>query len=89
MLLEMFSFAASRPRPKHTDALETDLPVIGIKHFALQVSSLSNARTYLDKHGISCTESKQGRTGIDYFFAQDPDGNWLEIVQDDRLSRDK
>ena len=29
-------------------------------------------------------EITEGRTGIKYFFINDPDGNWVEIVQDDR-----
>ncbi len=83
-ILELFCFAD----PERAAAQSTtgnDLEVIGIKHVALQVESVLEARDLLSKAGLADEpEISLGRTGIEYFFIQDPDGVWVEIVQDDR-----
>ena len=84
IFLELFCYA------KNAAALsrnENDLTQLGIKHFALKVESIEVARKFILTTGLAKEENieiKQGRTGIVYFFIQDPDGNWVEIVEDKR-----
>jgi catechol 2,3-dioxygenase-like lactoylglutathione lyase family enzyme len=61
-----------------------DLETVGVKHLALRVPSVREARATLEQTGAVVTDTARGRTGIDYFFVRDPDGIWVEIVQDDR-----
>nr|VFK54976.1 MAG: Glyoxalase/Bleomycin resistance protein/Dioxygenase superfamily protein [Candidatus Kentron sp. TUN]VFK58588.1 MAG: Glyoxalase/Bleomycin resistance protein/Dioxygenase superfamily protein [Candidatus Kentron sp. TUN]VFK61150.1 MAG: Glyoxalase/Bleomycin resistance protein/Dioxygenase superfamily protein [Candidatus Kentron sp. TUN] len=71
--------------PDHTRELNSDLPVVGVRHFGLRVPSIVEARKHLEAAGLaSDVEVKHGRTEIDYFFIRDPDGIFIEIVQDDR-----
>ena len=85
ILLEIFSYSNWQEAPATTKSLYTDLPRVGIKHFGLRVADIKKARDHLISAGIAKNpEITEGRTGIKYFFVNDPDGNWVEIVQDDR-----
>ncbi|WP_029521134.1 VOC family protein [Persephonella sp. IF05-L8] len=83
-ILELFCFKEHISK----EALELweDLKRIGVKHFALSVSDIKKAKEYLLNKGIiqEDIEIKKGRTGILYFFIKDPDGNFVEIVEDKR-----
>lgn len=85
VFLELFCFKKHKRAPKSTKQLETDLPVLGIKHFALKVNNIDVVKNNLkDKEIASDIEVKRGRTDVDYFFVKDPDGLFIEIVQDRR-----
>ena len=85
VLLEIFSYSKWQEAPTTTRSLDIDLPRLGIKHLGLKVADIEKARDALTNIGMAKNpEIKEGRTGIKYFFINDPDGNWLEIVQDDR-----
>jgi len=84
-ILELFCFSDSSPCEINSLSLESGLRRIGIKHFALRVRSIKDAFDALSRSGIVPeAEIRRGRTEIDYFFVRDPDGVFLEIVQDDR-----
>ncbi len=84
-ILEIFNYANSNAPPDAMRSLETDLPTIGTKHFGLKVPDIEQARKRMIAQGfVQNPEVKRGRTGILYFFINDPDGNWVEVVQDDR-----
>ena len=86
MLLELFCYAEPKQAPESTQQLESDLKRIGIKHFGLKTENIESTRQQLIKLG-QCDESTaitHGRTGIDYLFLKDPDGIFVEIVQDNR-----
>ena len=84
-ILELFCFAKSISAPVSMKRLETDLPVIGIRHFGIQVDSLKKAKNFiLEKGYAEKIEMNKGKTGIDYFFIKDPDGIFVELVQDER-----
>lgn len=55
---------------------------VGLDHFSLQVDDIHAA--YNDFKEFAVGEVSRGRTGIDYFFITDPDGNLIEIVNDIR-----
>jgi glyoxylase I family protein len=83
--LELFWYAKNTCFPDEEQSVGNDLERVGVKHLALKVASLPTAKRLLADHGLSQgTDVVHGRTGIDYFFVQDPDGLWLEIVEDHR-----
>ena len=81
--LELFCYQKCMLNNRSSDSLELDLPIIGIKHLALQVTSLVEARTILLQKGFAeKLQIRKGRMGIDYLFIRDPDGIFIEIVED-------
>ena len=86
IFLEIFSFSSYKEIPElHRDLWE-NLKIIGVKHFALKTEKIEKTLEYLKKEGIADKDTKvnKGRTGILYFFIKDPDGIFVEIVQDNR-----
>ena len=86
MLLELFCYAEPKAAPHSMQALDSDLKRIGTKHFGLKTDDIAATRKHLIEQGL-CDEHTtitHGRTGIDYLFLRDPDGIFVEIVQDDR-----
>ncbi|WP_457638950.1 VOC family protein [Persephonella sp.] len=86
-ILEVFWFKElnkSKPLP-----LWEDLKNSGYRHIALQVDNIYETLDLLKAEGIaeSQTEVQRGKTGILYFFIRDPDGNFVEIVEDKRFER--
>ncbi len=83
-ILEVFSFKDYKKREILN--LWEDLKILGVKHFALKVNDIEKARDFFIEKGIISEDTKinKGRTGILYFFIKDPDGNFVEIIQDDR-----
>ncbi len=84
-ILEMFQYGRNGGRSRPELEVGNDLEDLGVKHIAFKVSDIRAARTEL--LAIECgelTEIQPGRTGVEYFFVADPDGNWVEILQDDR-----
>lgn len=83
--LEIFRYRDQVPAPETAAALATDLPRIGVKHFALGVDSIHEAKTFVEDRDLaSNVEIQQGRTGVTYFFIKDPSGILVEIVEDRR-----
>ena len=84
-ILELFEYAANRGRGPASLEPGNDLELRGVKHMAFRVPDLAEtARAFRQMDCGMTTEIQHGRTGISYFFIADPDGNWVEIVQDDR-----
>lgn len=84
IILELFRFAEHQPAPDSAARLETDLPRVGSKHFALQVGSIEEAKAFVEEKGWAEVTIVDGRTGVRYFFIPDPDGTLLEFVEDRR-----
>jgi glyoxylase I family protein len=83
--LELFCYQSFQDPPETAKTLDTDLPRIGVKHFGLRVKSIEETKKLLLENGTARDiEIKKGRTGIDYFFITDPDGIFVEILQDER-----
>lgn len=84
-ILELFCYKSNIAAPGEEQSPGNDLERVGVKHLGLRVSSLNEAKRLLASHDLpQGTDITHGRTGIDYFFTQDPDGLWLEIVEDHR-----
>jgi glyoxylase I family protein len=83
--LEIFSYGEPVPAPESAGSLATDLPRIGVKHFALKVDSVHEAKKFVESHGIaSDVKIQQGRTGVTFFFIKDPSAILVEILEDKR-----
>ncbi len=70
-------------QPQAQLAIGNDLETIGVKHIGLSVDNLD------EFHAAALSWSEptdivMGRTGLRYCFIKDPDGNWVEIVEDKR-----
>ena len=84
-LLEFFCYAENRDKSRIDTSLGNDLSIIGIKHIGFTVANLKEVREAMLKDGLEVmTDVIHGRTQIDYFFARDPDGNWVEALQEER-----
>ncbi|MEW2140126.1 VOC family protein [Streptomyces sp. NPDC005409] len=84
-VLELFHYAdnAAAPRPSFT--VGNNLPEVGVKHLGFSVPDLAAAREEIIAAGIGeVTQIATGRTLVDYFFVIDPDGMYLEFVNDSR-----
>ena len=82
IFLEIFWYRDRTPAPVSAAALSTDLPRVGVKHFALRADSIEDAKRFVEAHGLATDIAiQQGRTGVRYFFLQDPSGNLFEILE--------
>ncbi len=89
-ILELFHFVNHETLKSSPDDALTDLPVVGIKHFAFRVDCIETAKQKIIELQLADDITiTQGRTGITYFFIKDPNGIFVEIVQDDRDFDDK
>lgn len=84
-LLELFCYREPMPLAEDSKFLDRDLRILGCKHFGLRVASIADAVENIRRAGYKpLAEVRVGRTGIQYCFYQDPDGIFVELVQDDR-----
>jgi len=83
-VLEIFAYANNGQLPPLELPVGNALTEVGVRHFGLQVDDLVGAREFLLSCEFTVTEIRRGRTMIDFFYARDPDGNWVEIVHDAR-----
>ncbi len=85
-ILELFCFDESYPLPESSLSIDTDLQHIGVKHFAMKVGSLDEAKTtFIQKGLMKEIEIRESIFGFKYFFIQDPDGILVEIIEDNRI----
>jgi catechol 2,3-dioxygenase-like lactoylglutathione lyase family enzyme len=84
-MLELFQYESNVGLDSTPKGIGNDLECLGVKHIAFSVADLSAvAAEFREMNCGEMTEIVHGRTRIDYFFIADPDGNWVEIAQDDR-----
>ncbi len=83
-IIELFWFSDHTPAVRKD--LWDDLKTGGYRHIAFKVEDIHEILEKLKKDKVADTKTQvnKGRTGILYFFIRDPDGNFVEIVQDDR-----
>ena len=83
VILELFVYVASVQKPRIYNTVGNNLEEIGIKHLGMRVDNLDEFRAAINGIG-EVTDIVMGRTGFRYFFVKDPDGNWVEVVEDKR-----
>ena len=86
VFLEIFHYVKNEDKPVVELEYANNLEDIGVKHIALWSDDLEATLEELRQLGLATDETKitVGRTKVSYFFIQDPDGVWVEIVKDDR-----
>jgi len=83
--LEMFWYVDAKDNPSSRDTIGNNVKEVGQKHFALLVESVADAQNELQSLGILlASDPDVGDAGYKFFFIRDPDGIWIEYVQDDR-----
>lgn len=82
--LELFQFPL---RKLEMSPSNRDIHPIGIRHFALEVDSITEANKLISSLGYECESISTGLSGLKYFFVRDPDGIWFEVVEDNRKQR--
>ncbi|MFF0789356.1 VOC family protein [Streptomyces spiralis] len=84
-VLELFHYADDGTRPRPEFQVGNNLPEIGVKHVGFSVPDLERTRSEIIEAGIGeVTPIARGRTLVDYFFVLDPDGMYVEVVNDSR-----
>jgi catechol 2,3-dioxygenase-like lactoylglutathione lyase family enzyme len=86
--LEIFAYKNNENKPPVNFEYANNLGEIGVKHIALHTDDTEAALADMKSKGIASadTEITVGRTKVSYFFIQDPDGVWVEIVNDGRYN---
>lgn len=82
--LEIFYYDDHTNEPKSRETMGNNVKEVGQKHFAFRVDSITDTQQELEAAGIALTsEPDTGDAGYKFFFIRDPDGIWIEYVQDD------
>lgn len=86
VFLEIFQYAKNESMPPANLEFANNLEEIGVKHIALWADDLEAALEDMKQKGYANEDTKivVGRTKVQYFFIQDPDGVWVEFVKDER-----
>jgi glyoxylase I family protein len=85
--LELFWYEGLENDPAERDTIGNNVRTVGPKHFALRVDSLQETQKVLQAKGIPlASEPDTGDAGYLFFFIRDPDGIWIEFVQDDKYA---
>lgn len=84
--LEIFFYKENESKPKVDFEYANNLKDLGVKHIALWTDDIKAALEDMKSKGFAneATKITMGRTKIEYFFIQDPDGVWVEFIKDER-----
>lgn len=82
-ILELFHYSVA-PKTKTIPNNLEHSAFVGIEHFSLHTTNIEDAYKTLSEYIMPDNGIQMGRTGIRFFFINDPDGNRLEIVEDNR-----
>ncbi|HWH25630.1 MAG TPA: VOC family protein [Pseudolysinimonas sp.] len=87
--IELFAFPKSADLPPLDLGFGNGLEVIGLKHIALATDDIDEALAELQRRGLA--DSSVTVDGLvdgraKWFFFKDPDGLWVEIIQENRFS---
>lgn len=82
-ILELFHYSVAPTTKTIPNNIEHNA-FVGIEHFSLHTTNIENAYKALNKYIMPDNGIQLGRTGIRFFFINDPDGNRIEIVEDNR-----
>jgi catechol 2,3-dioxygenase-like lactoylglutathione lyase family enzyme len=83
--LELFWWADNIDHPAHRETIGNNIKEIGQKHFAIRVDSITQTAEWLAKLNIAiASDPSEGDAGYKFLFIRDPDGIWIEYVQDNK-----
>lgn len=86
--IELFAYKKNENVSTLDQGFAGDPDIVGVKHSAFQADDLEAALADMRARGYADSETNiiQGRTKVAYFFIQDPDGMWVEFVNEQRYS---
>ncbi len=87
--LEVFVYKESAHKPKVDFEYANNLQEIGVKHIALVTDDIEAALADLKGKGLADETTKidsSSSNKASWFFIQDPDGMWVEIIREDRYN---
>lgn len=80
--IELFYFKKNTDLP-HSQQQSDFLHKTGLTHIAFAVSNLNEVHIKFLEKGYTCSEINTARLGgFRYFFTQDPDGNFIEFIEE-------
>lgn len=84
--LEVFFYKENENKPKVNFEYANNLKDLGVKHIALWTDDIVAALADMKSKGFAddTTKITTGKTKVEYFFIQDPDGVWVEFIKDER-----
>ena len=83
--LEMFHYDDLTNNTSNRDTIGNNVKEVGQKHFALRIDSVEDTISQLKASDIElASEPDVGDAGYQFFFIRDPDGIWIEYVQDNK-----
>lgn len=83
--LELFWWNDNVDHPARRESIGNNVKEIGQKHFAIRVDSIKETATWLGSLSIPlASDTNEGDAGYQFLFIRDPDGIWIEYVQDDK-----
>lgn len=83
--LEIFCFEDFIDEPESRKTIGNNIKEIGQKHFAIKVDSLEETIATLSELSVEISSQPDiGDAGYRFFFIRDPDGIWIEFVEDKR-----
>lgn len=84
--LEIFHYAKNGNQDSLHLETGNNLDQVGVKHIALHADDVESTLEELINVGLADSDTKVivGETNVKYFFIKDPDGIWVEIVNDQR-----
>lgn len=86
-ILEIFAFEINHDQTKLNYQLGNNLSDIGVKHIALTADDIDSALEDLRSKDLANDKTKILTKGdAKFFFIEDPDGMWIEIIKDNRYS---
>lgn len=88
-VLELFAYAKNAELPPLEPGFGNDLDILGLKHLALATDDIHAALADLRQRGLADESIEVGSLPdgkAQWVFIQDPDGLWVEFIQEDRFA---
>jgi glyoxylase I family protein len=84
-VIEVFAFKSNQDKPALKGEMGNDLRKLGVKHLGFTTNDIDAALADLKRQGLANDETQILEKGVArFFFVQDPDGVWVEIIKDQR-----
>ncbi|MFF2840551.1 VOC family protein [Paenarthrobacter sp. NPDC057981] len=87
-LLELFAFRKNAGQPPLQLGYGNGPESLGVKHLAFATDDIHAALVDLKERGLaddSISVEGEAEGKVQWFFITDPDGMWVEIIQEDRF----
>ena len=89
--IEVFAYTANKSGEALSQSLAGNLNEVGIKHIAFHTDDVERALEDMKSKGLAGEKAEILTKGDElgearFFFIQDPDGIWIEFINDPRYS---